>query len=190
MAIPQPKADIRIVSFETRYKALDDGSMKPVDWAYIAPRGQEKLSVIPMPVPMLMKQTDGMWEAIQPSYEAWRKNEAMPETGTPLVAWSGINKAQVDHLKPHGIKTVEDVRDVTDGQIDRIRLPGMRELRNQARAWDASRDSRKVESALAAKDEQIAAMQAQIAELAAYIQSEGDEPAKKRGRPAKQEVSA
>ena len=34
------------------------------------------------------------WEVVGPAYDAWRVGNAVPETGTPLGAWSGVTQDQ------------------------------------------------------------------------------------------------
>jgi hypothetical protein len=95
------------------------------------------------------------WNQIKPYYEAFREGREAPLDGTPLAAWSGVMPEQAEVLRQHGIRTVEQVRDLADGgQIDRVRLPGMRELRAQAKLF--------LENNGAAEAAELAARQAAI----------------------------
>lgn len=72
------------------------------------------------------------WSQIEPAYEAWKAGQEIPLNGTPLALWAGINSAQADVFRQCGIRTVEEVRDLTDSQLDKVRLPNMRDLRKTA----------------------------------------------------------
>jgi len=75
------------------------------------------------------------WSAIEPAYEAWRKGHELPINGTPLAHWPGVSAAMAAELRKYNILTVENVRDLAETQLERIRLPNMRELRNSAKAF-------------------------------------------------------
>ncbi|WP_189350074.1 hypothetical protein [Mesorhizobium sp. M1E.F.Ca.ET.045.02.1.1] len=112
------------------------------------------------------------WNQIEPAYEAFKAGREIPLNGTALAAWSGVTPEQAEVLRTAGIRTVEEVRDLPDGQLDRVRLPNMRDLRKQAGLFLANSDAAKAAEREAAKDAQIAelverqaAMEAMIEEL-------------------------
>ncbi|WP_312809348.1 hypothetical protein [Agrobacterium cavarae] len=75
------------------------------------------------------------WASIEPHYEAWKAGNAAPTHGTPLSVWPGVSTAMADELKKYTIRTVEEVRDIPESMLDRIRLPNMRALRSSAAAF-------------------------------------------------------
>lgn len=75
------------------------------------------------------------WEAIEPAYDAWKAGHELPTNGMPLAHWPGVTAAMADVLRQYGIRTVEEVRDLGDGHLEKIRLPNMREMRNSARSF-------------------------------------------------------
>ncbi|NKL37490.1 hypothetical protein GFL49_27745 [Rhizobium leguminosarum bv. viciae] len=75
------------------------------------------------------------WSAIEPAYEAWKKGHELPINGTPLAHWPGVSAAMAGELRKYNVLTVENVRDLAETQLERIRLPNMRELRNSAKAF-------------------------------------------------------
>lgn len=112
------------------------------------------------------------WNQIEPAYEAFKNNREIPINGTPLAAWSGVTPEQADVLRTSGIRTVEEVRDMTEGQADKVRLPNMRDMRKQAKLFLENTDTAKAAEREAAKDatiaelvERQAAMEAMIEEL-------------------------
>lgn len=102
------------------------------------------------------------WAAIEPSYSAWKAGHEMPTTGTPLSQWPGVSTAMADELKKYAIRTVEDVRDLGEGQLEKIRLPNMRTLRDQAKAFLENVGSAAAAEREAARDSQIADLQAAL----------------------------
>lgn len=78
------------------------------------------------------------WSMIEPAYKAWKEGNAMPETGTPLATWAGVTKAQVEALKASHIKTVEQLADLPDSNMDKLRVPNLRLVREQAQAFLSS----------------------------------------------------
>ncbi|RWI94659.1 MAG: hypothetical protein E5X33_30510 [Mesorhizobium sp.] len=161
--------------------------LQPEDWVTYSPshsplntRTTERVRHL-LPDPSLMgEDQDGeklrfmtaRWNQIEPAYEAFKAGREIPLNGTALAAWSGVTPEQAEVLRTAGIRTVEEVRDLPDGQLDRVRLPNMRDLRKQAGLFLANSDAAKAAEREAAKDAQIAelverqaAMEAMIEEL-------------------------
>ena len=108
--------------------------------------------------------------------------------------WPEINAAQIRTLQNFGIRTVEELMDVSDGDCDRIGN-GIRHLRTRARIWkEAANDIGKVAERLAAIEadrkadlDRIAELERANAELHKALQNTGavqapamPEPQKKR----------
>lgn len=105
------------------------------------------------------------WLQIEPAYEAYMKGQEIPVVGTPLGIWPAVTAEQVEVFKQVGIRTVEEVRDLTDGAIERVRLPNMRELRNQAKLFLENSDTAKAAEREAQKDAMLEEMAQKIADL-------------------------
>jgi hypothetical protein len=132
------------------------------------------------------------WAQIEPRYEAWKAGHEIPLSGTPLSTWPGVTDEQVEVLRMSAIRTVEEVAAMTDTQIPRINLPGMRDVRDQARRFLESLDANKAAENAKRRDEQIEALQDQVKQLLAERQAPAavvsdDEP-KRRGRPPKSSI--
>lgn len=192
------KLDIRVLEFQTDYS-----SGEPRDMVLFAPAHNVKDSQTwafverLRPIPAKKGRDPGMkqfhmeavWSIIGPKYEAWKAGMEMPDTGTPLAAWAGVTRGQADELRRAEIKTVEDLAEMNDTGLERIRLPGMRRLRDAAREYMAGRASADVAKAMAeAKEERDAAM-ALLEEMRAEM--EEMRAARKPGRkPAQTEEAA
>lgn len=111
------------------------------------------------------------WSLIAPAYEAWKAGREIPVNGTPLAIWPGVMPEVADVLRAAAIKTVEQVRDMTEKQIEQIRLPNLRELKTSAGIFLANSGVAQQAEREAKKDEQIAAMMEMIAELQAQVGS-------------------
>ncbi len=104
-------------------------------------------------------------------YRYFRANEDQQQSaGTPLAEVPWMSAARREELKALKIFTVEALAGLDGTLLQRIGM-GARELKNQAQAWlDAAAGSAtnsKLASELAARDEQIAALQQQMADMQA-----------------------
>jgi hypothetical protein len=109
------------------------------------------------------------WAQIEPHYKAWKSGQEIPLDGTPLAAWSGVSPQQAEVLKARGIKTVEAVRDMSEGILSKVQLPNVRSLRDVARAFLENKESSDMAAKMAKKDEEAAAMKAQLDEMASML---------------------
>jgi hypothetical protein len=189
--------DIRVLQFKTEYQP----GKPDADWVLftgkdaMSENGQlscatwEKISRIRPPE--YMSNDDGglkmaamrsQWSQIEPAYAAWKSGNEIPDHGTPLAAWPGVNPQQADVLKAVGLKTVEAVAEVAETILARPPLPDMREIKRQAALWLEGRAGADQAAVIADLQAQNAAMLEMLSELQA------DKP--KRGRPAKEQEAA
>lgn len=188
---------IRVMEFKTEYRAGKD----PVDWVLVAPKGAEfdktqtwhRVSRI-KPDPDANKNVkesasyidmQAKWSIIGPAYEAWSEGSGIPETGTPLSAWSGLSVEQAKYMVSIGVRTVEDVRDMGESTIEKIRFPNARRLPELAKSWLEGEQ-------VAEKDAKILDMQAKMEAMEEMLAERlNAEPEKKKpGRPKKQTEAA
>ena len=127
----------------------------------------------------------GRWETIGPLYEAWKKGQELPETGTPLEAWGGVTAEQVAALKAMGIRTVEDVAEMGDRAAEQLRMPNARKLPELAKSFLGNTD-------MAARDAENAELKERIAAMEEMLAEKMNEDAPKKrgpGRPKKAEAA-
>lgn len=128
-----------------------------------------------------------LWAHIKPRYEAWKGNQELPETGTPLAAWNHLTPTQAEFLRVHGVRSVEDVAQLTDIHINQFKIHNLRSIIEAAKRFVDGADVNKFAGEMKAKDEQLAAANAridQMAEMLAKLMEEReDDPPKRRGRP-------
>lgn len=116
-------------------------------------------------------QVNPVWPVIEPVYQAWLKGQEEPTSGTPLSQWPAVERAQVDHLKTLHLRSVEDVANATDADLDRMGMRA-RSLRDKARAFvTAKQGEAKIAEAMASKDAEIASLQASLAELTETVKA-------------------
>ena len=186
-------SDFVVLGFKTEYRAD-----RATDWVEIAPAGEafertrtwHRIKDIQLPENVDFDRQEGIsykvqkarWDVIGPKYEAWKRNEALPENGTPLAAWAGVSPEQAEHLKRMGISTVEAVSTMNEGAIARLPFPNAAKLPNLAADWLSSKGE-------AAKDAELADMRERMAMMEEMLAAQA---AEKRGpgRPRKQEEAA
>lgn len=186
-------ADFVVLEFKTEYK-----NGKETDWVLVAPPGEAfervhtwhrvKDVMPPSEVDDTRRNSEGYqvmqarWAIIGPKYDAWKRNEALPEDGTPLAAWAGVSPEQVQVLKRMGITTVEGVRDMSESAIVKLPFPNARKLPSLAGNFLASRGD-------AEKDQKIAEMAERMAIMEEMLAAQMPEK-RGPGRPRKQEEAA
>lgn len=186
-------ADFVVIGFSAEY--VGD---RVVEWVELAPAGEafertrtmHRIKDIRTPENVTGDKREGdsfkvmeaRWAAIAPKYEAWKRNEDIPDDGTPLAAWAGVSTAQAAHLKAMGIRTVEAVATMGEGAIARLPFPNAKKLPELAKNFLSSKGE-------AAKDAELADMRERMAimeEMIAAGQSEKRGP----GRPRKEPEAA
>lgn len=179
-----------------------EGETVYVDYVQYGPAGEFNSTVIEEKVARLKPREEdaiereerfyamkAKWDVIAPAYEAWKSGNTVPEGGTPLSAWSGLTPDAVKVLKMAGVKSVEELSELSDSVLTSIRLPDMRNLRKQAGLFLQSKDQSVVVEQIKQRDAQIEVMEQQIRELMALV-SEATEPSKKDKAGKPQEVQA
>lgn len=106
------------------------------------------------------------WQAIQPAYERWKANEAIPESGTPLAAWPGADHSLVDALKKLNILSVEDFVGAADHVFASIPIPDLRKRRKMAEDFLlAQGEISKTQAELSKRDALIEKQARQMADM-------------------------
>lgn len=192
----------RAIRFFTKY-VVRNGETVPVDMVEYCAPGMANRAETPAPVKSLARvRPDGdpdnmayrmardRWAEISVAYEAWKAGQAIPVEGTPLAAWAGVTPEQADVLRNAGLRTVEDIANATDAVITRAPIPGVRDLKEQAKAFLASREGTKLAADLAEKDRKLADLESQLEEMKQLLLSQepelapdGSEVPRRRGRP-------
>lgn len=146
---------IVVIRFETKYEKRKGGKMEAVDYCTYAPRfGADKTEITDRISNLnpgdgeKLGGTDNeeqrnmrlgflkhRWSMIEREYDAWKSGHEIPESGTALGAWAGVNSNQAEVLRRHGVRTVEDLAEFPEGQLQKLQLPSTRELQRQAVAF-------------------------------------------------------
>lgn len=192
----EDKPAIRALKFWVEYesdpgKPNENKAVEYVEWVKI---GVSNSAATVVKVSRLMANPEKNrpaaeeWAMLADAYEAWRKGEEPPETGTPMAAWPGATPALIEALKGLGVKTVEDFVRMPDHEVTKIRIPNIRHMWNTAGEFLKTREgSNQIEAALAERDAENAELQRQMAELKAQVAEMA--PKKRLGRPPKAEAA-
>lgn len=186
---------LRVLNFRRETKGE-----KHVDWVELANRASftetgtpsvstwhrvEKLRPIPGADPAAQQtmHMEAVWSVVGPAHEAWMKGEEIPEHGTPLASWPGVNKDQADILRKFGVRTVEDVAAFNDSNTGKVPLPNMLDIIRAAKGWIENKGA----VDMAAKIEDLEAKYKAALEL---LEKQTAEPVKRGpGRPRKAEAA-
>jgi hypothetical protein len=170
-AIPPPASQqvpaIAVLSFWTVYK--EDGSAE--DWVSWVKKGENAGSITNdaikrlQPNPARNRHGTVEWEVVGPAYEAWKKGEETPITGTPLFAWAGVPREMIEQLKKVNIYSIEDLADFPDHNISKVPIPAPREWRQRARAYREAQSTSDVGHALATRDKTIEQQGLQLTDM-------------------------
>lgn len=183
---------IRTVKFKTDYSNPNN----PVDMVLLAPSGEGHLKtqtwhrvknlVPPEQGDDRKRNADthvamlARWTVIGPAYDAWKDGTEIPENGTPLAAWSGVSPDIAELLRNMSIRTVEDVRDMSESAFTKLPVPNARKLPQLAREFLEGADS-------AGKDAEIADLKERMDAMAAMLE---DQKISSKPKHNKQEASA
>ena len=102
------------------------------------------------------------WKLVGPAYEAWKRGEAIPESGHPLGTWPAIDRRTADTLKSMGYRTLEEVAVMDMETARKLLVNNGHELPRLARETLAMIEH-------GAKDEAINGMMKKIADLEGQV---------------------
>lgn len=186
------------LTFWKEYEPQPDGSIKEIEMVEWVRKGSQNATTIEKITRMSKKDINGNvnpnWTAIKPFYDGWKSGQETPINGTPLAAWPGATPQLVKALEPYHIRSVEDLADLTDGTMARIPLPGIRGIRDNAKAYVAALSTTApIAGEVATLREQNANYENRINELEMLVKSLAadkgidlaDEPKRGPGRPRK-----
>jgi len=169
---------------------------RPVDWVTYAPvHAVQSTKIVDrvdlMRPPEFVKNDDEgkkmdflrfRWEMIERAWKAWKEGIEVPDDGTPLGSWPGLNAAQVNAFRSVGAKTVEAVAAMSDAVIGKVPLPGVREIKRQAALFIEHKSGSALAARQAEAEDKIKALEEQ---LAAAMELLEEQAKPKRGRPPK-----
>lgn len=171
--------DYRPTRFWETYVTQSDGTVQTREWVSLTKPGMAHMTGLEVRITDKVKAGHD-WEAIEPYYEAWKKGQEAPESGTPLGAWPGLTREQAEILKSVGMKSVEDVSTMTEKVMGMVKLPNVRRIKDEAGMFLQAKDVRGVEVKMQNMQDEIAALRAELAEKHS---GNDPEPQKRRGRP-------
>lgn len=144
---------------------------------------------------------------VRRAYDAWKAGQDIPIDGTPLAAWNGITPEQAEVFRSKSIRTVEEISILNEATRAHVPLPGLSSIIAAAKRFVDSADQTRFAAQMAAKDEEIAAVKSQSADMSDQLamltarlnemaekqakrDAEQSEPKNKGGRPTNAERAA
>jgi len=115
-----------IPKFFVKASRKADGTYDNVEMVEIITPGDPKATPI-------LKVTDGVRAKYSDYYTHWKRTQQMAPVGTPLEMWPMMQPAMVTQLKAGNIFTVEQLAEISDGNLHHV--PFGKTVREQARAW-------------------------------------------------------
>jgi predicted RNase H-like nuclease (RuvC/YqgF family) len=104
-------------------------------------------------------------------YKRWKQGLEEPLSGTPLSQWPILPRSRVEELTAMGIRTVEALADLADGNIPK--RSGIQELKNKARLWlEKSKDNSvltRLQKQSEDQEKENERLKQQLAELSAQV---------------------
>ena len=77
---------------------------------------------------------DSWAKGFREMFEAWKKGEEIPTSGTPIKGWQLMSPAAQNMIVQAGFRTVEELANASDSEAGAIGM-GAVELRAKARLW-------------------------------------------------------
>lgn len=116
--------------------------------------------------------TDMDRKRFEPLYKAWKSGSGESSSGTPLSAWPGISRSQVEELAFFSVRTVEELAEMADQHAQKFM--GINQLRQRARdflqAAKGNAHSEKLRAEVTEKDNRLATLETTVREQAKLIE--------------------
>ena len=177
-------SELKIIplKFWEEYHEKSDGSIETREYVEWSKPGMMHMLTNVQHITAKFKERSGLWPAMQPAYDAWKRGQEAPDNGMPLGAWPAINQEIAAAFRAVGMRSVEEVADMTESVMSKVRIPNVRRWKEEAKLFIKARDSRGIELTVKAQTEEIESLKAQIAELASM---QAEDAPRRRGRPPK-----
>jgi len=116
-----------------------------------------------------------IWSVIGPAYQAWKEGREVPEDGTPIGTWPQLSSEDVEIFRMAGIRTVEQIANITDNMAAKLRMPNVHDLKKLAAMFLANHGAAKEAAEKAALYEKIEMLTQRLDQVQAAIPVEDDE---------------
>jgi hypothetical protein len=161
------------LEFWVEYAAKLDGKGNEIPGEYVpvekvrwAKKGMQNGSETVEKVARLIKHDKIVWSVLEPYYTAWKRNEEMPVNGVPIDALPFISKQLAKVLKSAHILSAEDFVATPESLLHKLGIPGILGFKAKCDTFlKAKANEAVIVAQMAAKDERIAFMEQQMAEL-------------------------
>ena len=121
------------------------------------------------------------WAQIKPAFDAWVNGQKLPEYGIPLAAWPALDAGQVKAFQAAGINSIEDVRDIHESMMAKVRLPNLRDLKRLAGIYIDGLGATKAAEAQQALETKVSSLEEQLAAAMALLEEQAKATAESQG---------
>lgn len=133
-----------------------------------------------------------VWAVLEPAYKARKAGDTEPIDGTPLEAWPGMKKHILKALHDRKIRSMEQYAAMEDAAMSTIPIPGIRQNRDNARAYVVAKSTTSVMAEENVKlKSKVEFLEQELRDIRSMMVKK-DEPAKKggwpKGKPRKPQV--
>lgn len=185
-------ASIRVLEFKTEH-GIKNGEPQSVDWVKYAPTSGV-LNTATWATVRSMKPKDDMkgdekgikraflehrWSMIEKAYDAYKAGEEIPVDGTPIGSWPALTSDQAEAFRRIGIRTIEEVANMSDSVITKVPLPDPRSYPKKAMLFLENMDKAKAAEEMQARDDMIAQLREELDAAKSIIQEHVKPKAKK-----------
>ena len=123
----------------------------------------------------------------QAEYSAFKTGQEVPAEGTPIREWPEVGRSQAEEFSSLGIRTVEDLANLSDGFAQNIQFGGLW----RERAVNFLKGQTKTESENEALKTQLAALQKQVEDFTkAQTTAPKSTASKQRAKPGRKKSTA
>jgi hypothetical protein len=112
------------------------------------------------------RRNEKVWALYGSTFEMWRDNVRPTQHGTPLDAWPGLTRQQIETCERNRITTVEALASLPDSALSVLGMGG-RTLRDNAARFVQEQSGGAVHAMLSQAHDQIAELREQIERLSA-----------------------
>lgn len=182
---------IKVYAFKTELKGTGENT-RAVDWVNIGPVGLImnnttwfRIKDIMPPEDPLERDATGTqmavlmarWSVVGPAYDAWKKGYELPEIGTAISMWPGVQKEIIDVFIKAGIKSIEGVAELGEASFAKVNVPDIRAYVKRAKEFLANKagtdTTHRMDDLQKQNDDLAAKLEAAMEMLEAQVERKG-----------------
>ena len=161
------------------------------EWVHWAKKGVSIPATVVDKVARLRKDPC-IWRALEPYYTNWKQGgtTTVPPGQTPLEAWGGITRDEIEALRPYRILSVEDFATMNDQVMGKIPFPDIGARRQHAKKFlDTQKTAEEVKALMGDENAKLKAQLEEMQKVLMSMQADS-KPSTAKGKRAHAEAAA